>query len=576
MKKIFICMFIVFVSLFAFNLDVYAQEIDTENINLISENVEEDLNEEVIDNELISNEEIQIQYTKVYVKKTNEKGELISGAKLQILDLNGNVLYEWISDGSIYEVELPAGKYVLHEVEAPAGYKLAEDENFEVDVVINEEIIGNANMSDVPCDHGDDNKSPMYYIEIDGVSYEVYCINQGLSTPNGIGYNGQILTPEELRNFTLQETDIDGEGFTISGNRINVNTETIKDFDVSDQTLTDQELYDKILDIIYHRYLAEKDERFKDLSIEEIRFITEIALKNYLNARITTYETVRTLNGTTISHTSHNANGDVWQDGDGNKYIKLYNKFYNREYLYDPNSPTGYVIDSGNGDALGNYAKHWYHYHNKTQMPKVYADLFYFLISNEVSHPESMQLFMYSPTMVLTDDPYQNLLGIIGYIDGVAILEEYVEMKSNYSEEKRDIPVVKVWEDDKKENRLESIKVNLYADGELVDTIELSDENNWSYTFEGLEMYKEGNKIVYTIEEIIVPGYESEIEGDMETGFTIINTPYGTGSIVPPVEDNSNSIVVNPETGDNIYVSILMIIGSIFGLFSLSLYTKLD
>ena len=41
MKKLFICMFIVFVSLFAFNLDVYAQEVDTENINLINENLEE-------------------------------------------------------------------------------------------------------------------------------------------------------------------------------------------------------------------------------------------------------------------------------------------------------------------------------------------------------------------------------------------------------------------------------------------------------------------------------------------------------------------------------------------------------
>ena len=33
MKKLFICMFIVLVSIFTFNLNVYAQEIDTENTN---------------------------------------------------------------------------------------------------------------------------------------------------------------------------------------------------------------------------------------------------------------------------------------------------------------------------------------------------------------------------------------------------------------------------------------------------------------------------------------------------------------------------------------------------------------
>lgn len=580
MKKLFICMFIVLVSIFTFNLNVYAEEIDTENTNLINEiessEVIEDndvTNEE--QEELISNEEIVIQHTKVSISKVNEKGEQLAGAKLQILDLDSKVLYEWISDGTVHEVTLSAGKYILHEAEAPEGYLLAADKEFEVEVILDEEIIGDADMAKVPCDHGGDSSSPMYYIEIDGISYEVYCINQGLNTPNGIDYNGQILTPEEIRNFTLQETDIDGEGFTISGNRINVNTETIPDFDVSDQTLTNQELYDKVLDIIYHRYLAEKDERFKDLSIAEIRFITEIALKNYLNARITTYETVRTLNGTTISHTSYNVNGEVWEDGDGDKYIKLYNKFYNKEYNYDPNSPTGYVINSGNGDSLGNFAKHWYHYHNKTQMPKIYADLFYFLINNEISHPTTMQIFIYSPTAFFSEGTYQNLLGITGYIEDANTKEQYVEMKDQYSNEKRDIPVVKIWKDENaKENRPESVKVNLYADGVLVDTIELTEENNWSYIFKGLDMYKEGKKIIYTIEEVQVPEYESKIEGDMEPGFTIINTPYGKGSIEPPEKNNINNLIVNPETSSNAHNSILIIITSIIGLLSLTLYIK--
>ena len=140
---------------------------------------------------------------------------------------------------------------------------------------------------------------------------------------NGNDYNGQIITPDELREFTKQETNIDTEGYTIN-KYIYVNTETVPDYDVSDQTMTNRELYDKVLDIIYHRHLAVRDPRFKDLTVEEIRFVTEIALKNYLNARITTYETDRVLNGTKIAHVAYNANGELWKTGDGTKYYKIY------------------------------------------------------------------------------------------------------------------------------------------------------------------------------------------------------------------------------------------------------------
>ena len=405
----------------------------------------------------------------------------------------------------------------------------------------------------------------------------MYCINQGLKTPNGNTYNGEIIKPEDLREFTKQETNIDAEGYTISGSRINVNTQTVSDYDVSDQTLTDQQLYDKVLDIIYHRYLAEKDIRFSGLTVAEIRFITEFALKNYLNARITTYETVRELVGTKTNHISYNENGELWQTGDGKKYIKLYNKFYNREYLYDVNSPTGYIISAGNGDAFGNLAKHWYGSHGKVKIPGIYAELFYYLISDENNHPEDMKLYMYSPTTRAISDPYQNLLGITGFLEDVEIKEQIIEMIDEYISETRDITVVKVWDDEEsnKTERPKKVTINLYADGKLHETVELNNDNNWTYTFEDLDVYKEGKKIVYTIDEVAVPQYETEIKGDMEEGFVITNTHHAQGSIVPPIEELDTPIT-NPETKDNIYINILMIIGSIIGLFSLSLYTKLN
>jgi hypothetical protein len=552
MKKMILSLFVVFIALFTFNIKVNAEDLSGENIEEV--NLEE---------ELIGQE------TNVVISKVDKNDVPVIGSKLQILDLEGNILYEWTTDGTDFEVMLPAGKYILHEVEAPEGYEISADQEFEIEVIIEDEIIGDADMNEYPCDHGEDNASPMYYVTIKGVSYETYCINQGLATPNGNDYNGQIITPDELREFTKQETNIDTEGYTIN-KYIYVNTETVPDYDVSDQTMSNRELYDKVLDIIYHRHLAVKDPRFINLSVGEIRFVTEIALKNYLNARITTYETDRVLNGTKIAHVAYNANGELWKTGDGTKYYKIYNKFYNREYLYDESSPTGYIICSGQGDAMGNFAKHWYHGHGSTKVPKIYVDLFYFLINDESKHPESMQLFMYSPTSN-ADDIYQNLLGITGYIEDAMVKSQAVKMSSNYSNETRDIKVNKVWIDEPfgKSKRPEEISIELYADGELFKQITLSKENNWSYTFEGLQMYKDGKKIEYTILELEVPEYETSIKGDMENGFVIINTL--NEKLVP---SEGIDEIQNPKTFDNIIYKFLLMIISLIGITSILLQKK--
>lgn len=596
MKKFLECTLIFLITLFSFNINVIAEELTiepAENLNeieLLNENEiinnlnseKFELNNEETNNNLqneelnikdVKNEEIKLQYTKVSISKVNEKNELIIGAKLQIIDSTNTIIKEWISDGTVYEIMLPAGKYILHEIEAPEGYELAEDKPFEIEVIIEENIEGNVNWNEYPCDHGEDNQTPLYYVEINSISYETYCINQGVATPNGIDYNGKIITPDDIRNYTKQETNVDTEGYTISGTRINVNTETISDYDVSDQTLTNQELYDKILDIIYHRQLAEKDEKFSELSIAEIRFITEFALKNYLNARITTYETVRVLNGTKISHTSFNKDGELWQTGDGTKYIKLYNKYYNREYLYDETSPTGYIISEGNGDSFGNFAKHWYHGHGSTKIPKIYAELFYYLISDDNNHPESMQLYIYSPTATYSDTPYQNLLGITGFIEDIEIKEQAIKLTTKYSEEKRDIKVEKIWEENKEtqtETKPEKVTVNLYADEELYDSVELNDNNNWSHTFNDLNIYNEGKKIIYTIDEIKIPQYETLIEGNMDEGFKITNI----AKKLPEQDFKDPENIKNPDTSDNIYSSIIISIISLTGIIFASLYIK--
>ena len=74
--------------------------------------------------------------TEVTVSKTDATQEKqLSGAKLQILDKDGNVIDEWTTDGKPHPVTktMEAGvSYTLHEVEPPKGYRKAEDIKFTV------------------------------------------------------------------------------------------------------------------------------------------------------------------------------------------------------------------------------------------------------------------------------------------------------------------------------------------------------------------------------------------------------------------------------------------------------------
>ena len=95
------------------------------------------------------------------------------------------------------------------------------------------------------------------------------------------------------------------------------------------------------------------------------------------------------------------------------------------------------------------------------------------------------------------------------------------------------VSVEKKWEDrnNAKKKRPEKIQVELLAKIEggnkeyVVETRELSDANEWKTVFEELPTVNEGKKIIYSVREVVVNGYETTITGSADKGFIITNKP---------------------------------------------------
>ena len=80
------------------------------------------------------NEKVNMKDKQVFVSKTTVGGEEVTGALMQIIDQDGNIIDEWYSEGKSHIANgLEEGKtYTLHEDLAPAGLNLANDFTFDV------------------------------------------------------------------------------------------------------------------------------------------------------------------------------------------------------------------------------------------------------------------------------------------------------------------------------------------------------------------------------------------------------------------------------------------------------------
>ena len=86
---------------------------------------------------------------------------------------------------------------------------------------------------------------------------------------------------------------------------------------------------------------------------------------------------------------------------------------------------------------------------------------------------------------------------------------------NSYTPETTTVSGSKTWEDGDNQDgkRPASITVNLLADGQKVNTQTVSEAEGWSYNFTGLPVYKDGQRITYTVTEEAVPGYSTNLNG---------------------------------------------------------------
>lgn len=154
------------------------------------------------------------------------------------------------------------------------------------------------------------------------------------------------------------------------------------------------------------------------------------------------------------------------------------------------------------------------------------------------------------------------------------------DIVNTHAPNKTSVTVTKKWEDGNDQDgiRPDSITVKLLADGKDTGlTLELSADNQWNSSFTNLDVYKNGSKVKYTVEEN-VEGYVTTISGDPETGFIITNTLNSANTTTPNIIKPKQSInnkslekttAVNkpqhPKTGDKEHMELY------FGIIALAI-----
>ena len=100
-------------------------------------------------------------------------------------------------------------------------------------------------------------------------------------------------------------------------------------------------------------------------------------------------------------------------------------------------------------------------------------------------------------------------------VAGYTAKVEGYNITNSYTPETTTVSGSKTWDDSDNQDgkRPASITVNLLADGQKINSQTVGEAEGWSYNFTGLPVYKDGQRITYTVTEDAVPGYSTNLNG---------------------------------------------------------------
>ena len=145
-----------------------------------------------------------------------------------------------------------------------------------------------------------------------------------------------------------------------------------------------------------------------------------------------------------------------------------------------------------------------------------------------------------------------------------------VTITNSHTTEKTEFAGTKTWDDADNQDgvRPDSITVNLLANGQKVDSKEITSADDWSYSFTGLPKNESGKAIKYEVSEETVEGYDVKIDGFNITNTHTPETTEVTGT--KTWDDNNNQDGIRP---DSIIVN-LMANGKVVGTTKVSAETN--
>ena len=454
------------------------------------------------------------------VQKVNEAGEALAGAEFTVTrESTGQVVGTITtgSDGTATISGLLKDNYIITETKAPTGYAIADPVTAEADnstVTVTDkkatvEVTGTKTWDD---NNDQDGKRP------DSITVNLLANGTVVDTKTVTADDNWTYTFSDLDQYdadgneiayTVSEEMVDGYTTVVDGYNI-TNTHTPETTEVSGtKTWADNDDQDgKRPDSITVNLLANG-------TVVDTKTVTADSNWSYVFTDLPKYA-----NGNEITYTvTEDAVADYTTTYDG----------YNITNSYTPGETSITVTkawdDSDNQDGLRPDAIQVQLYADGEKsgdaITLTAADNWTYTWTG-LAEKANKQDITYTVEEVSAVDGYATTTGVVE--------NGNVTITNVHNPSTTSLKVDKVWNDNDDQDGLRptSVTINLLANGEVVDTVDVTPnaDGDWTYTFTDLAEYSNGEKVTYTVEEVNTPeGYTSSVDG---TTITNTHTPETT------------------------------------------------